>query len=111
MSTNNIMQYLRQNQAPEAPKADKESNPHRVASDDGRFFLQPTGGKRGAPFKFHYCYVGIRSKSGEFLTGFSMDNIKLLQLVEEKVLPKDISKVFDAYANKHKDEIVIKPAS
>ena len=108
MSTASIMKYMRENQLPEKAKTEKVVNPNRVVSDDGRFFLQPTGGKNGSAFKFHYCYVGIKSKSGEFLTGFSMDNVKLLQLVDEKVLPKDIATVFEKYASTHHDQMVIK---
>lgn len=110
MSTLNIMKYMRENQAPTTPKADKVANPNRITSADGRFFLQPTGGKNGSAFKFHYCYIGFKSKAGEFISGVSMDNLKMLQLIEEKILPKDLLAVFDAYAEHHADHEVIKTA-
>lgn len=94
------------------PKASTtgDINPNRVALDS--MFMQPTGGKGTKPFNFSYVYVGMYSKKGaEFISGFSMDSFKLMQLVNEGFLSKEIGDLFTAYAEKHaKDQTVMKVA-
>lgn len=78
-------------------KAKDTSNPHRVTV--GQVFIQPTGGK-GKPFNFTYGYYGMLDKTGKFVTGFSMSNIKMLEAVSEGLLPKAFLTAFEAYAAK-----------
>lgn len=81
----------------------------------GNVFIQPTGvtkdgkdatGKKvkvkqpEASWKFHYVYLGFTDASGKTIAGFSIDTVKMLELIDLKVLNKSVGDAFEAYANR-----------
>lgn len=100
-------QFIRSNQEVTAPKKKGAKNPHRVVSEDGTMFIQPTGGN-GKKYNFTYCYLGFYDAEGGYISGFSIDNIKMLELVSAKVLPDSVTKLFSKYADANPEEQVVK---
>lgn len=94
------------------------SNPYRLMA--GNFAVQPTGGyPKGAKgkdkvyftdkakFNWTYCWFGMYDNNGQHVAGFSMDNVRMLALVESGVLPKGMRDAFELFATEHSDQAVL----
>lgn len=99
------------------------SSPAATATVDGKdyrtvfgnVFIQPTNvtkeikdqsGKKvkvkqpESAWKYHYVYLGFTDAAGKTVAGFSIDTVKMLELIDLKVLNKSVADAFDAYANR-----------
>lgn len=86
-------------------KVKKATNPNRMKQ--GSMFIQPTGGTGKKPLNFTYSYVGFYDADDNYLSGFSMDNVKLLGMVNAGHLPSGLGDLFKAYAEHHVDKVLI----
>ena len=80
-------------------KVKKAKNPNRMKQ--GSMFIQPTGGTGKKPLNFTYSYVGFYDADDNYLSGFSMDNVKLLSMINAGHLPNELGALFKAYAEHH----------
>lgn len=86
-------------------KSKKVKNPNRMKQ--GAMFIQPTGGTGKKPLNFTYSYVGFYDTEDNYLTGFSMDNVQLIAMVNAGHLPTELGELFGAYAAHHDDQVLI----
>lgn len=98
--------------------------PHKITV--GNFSVQPTGGyskavkktatTEGKPkvystntedYNWTYCYFGVYDDAGNHVAGFSMDNLRMLQLVDSKVFGDGMRTAFEKFAESHPSQCVI----
>lgn len=106
----------KENKKPKAVKLMTDSKLARI--EHGRLYMQPTGGNKlqrvkqdngtfvqelvdGKALNYSYCYFGIRDSQGNHMSGFSMDNKAMLELVDAEVFTPQFLELFEKYATKY----------
>lgn len=82
--------------------ASPENKPKKTGEEKGRVtvgrvFCQPT--KDGQNFKT--CYWGFTDATGKFISGFIMNNAKMLEMIQAGFMPKDCLETFKVYAEQN----------
>ena len=90
-----VTDLLNKYASPATPKPKSGEEKGRVTV--GRVFCQPT--KDGTNYKT--CYWGFLDATGKFISGFTMNNAKALELVNQGVLSKDCLETFKVYAEQN----------